>query len=287
MGAVMSLSISPLSPCLQFTALMTVSIILTILIPYTKVEESFSTQAIHDFLYLASPKRLAYVMVGLDGDQIDGKFGQDNSAIRWDHSDFPGPVHRSFIGPFVVSLLVKPFTYISFSTYTPENITDSSQTGESQSDSSLLTSPNSTSSISFHHNKFILHLLSRIALSSLVMLSFSQFGNAIGKRFGPTTRRALSVLTLTQFHFLFYSSRALPNTFALITVMLACSFWLKREWNRFIWWMAFSVVVMRFETIMLFGWIVAYEVIWTRRLSLWYLLKAGVPYGLVAMGITV
>ncbi|KAJ2546032.1 hypothetical protein EV175_005747 [Coemansia sp. RSA 1933] len=52
--------------------------------PYTKVEESFFMQAVHDIL----------------------KWGQINSSF--DHLTFPGVVPRSFIGPLVISTLAYP-----------------------------------------------------------------------------------------------------------------------------------------------------------------------------------
>ena len=41
------------------------------------------------------------------------------------------------------------------------------------------------------------------------------FANAIEDKFGRRVRQLLLVLTATQFHFIFYMSRPLPNTFAL------------------------------------------------------------------------
>ncbi|KAJ2492047.1 alpha-1,6- mannosyltransferase [Coemansia sp. RSA 2050] len=52
--------------------------------PYTKVEESFYMQAVHDIL----------------------KWGSVNS--RYDHLSFPGVVPRSFVGPLLVSALAYP-----------------------------------------------------------------------------------------------------------------------------------------------------------------------------------
>ncbi|UZJ53194.1 hypothetical protein CBS101457_002514 [Exobasidium rhododendri] len=58
-----------------------------LLSPYTKVEESFSIQAIHDIL----------------------AFGvTPASLVKFDHNVFPGAVPRSFIGPLALSLISYP-----------------------------------------------------------------------------------------------------------------------------------------------------------------------------------
>lgn len=164
-----------------------------------------------------------------------------------------GAVSRSFIGPFVVALLTLPWSFAPY----------------------------------LNDDKFYVQVVSRINLALLVITGFNSFANAVGKKYGSTTRRALIVLTLTQFHFVYYLSRPLPNTFALGITLLALSKWILRQMNAFIFLIAITVMVFRAETCILFGWILLYELIVTKELTVWRILKIGIPSGLVAASITI
>lgn len=61
--------------------------------PYTKVEESFNIQAIHDILVHGIPTENA------------GQFFQAN----YDHVSFPGSVPRTFAGALILAGLSRPW----------------------------------------------------------------------------------------------------------------------------------------------------------------------------------
>ena len=66
------------------------------LAPYTKVEESFNIQAIHDTLIHGIPTRNAAAFF----------------KSHYDHFTFPGPVPRTFVGAVVMSGLTRPLQII-------------------------------------------------------------------------------------------------------------------------------------------------------------------------------
>ena len=60
----------------------------------------------------------------------------------------------------------------------------------------------------------------RAALGMLFATAFAVFRRAVGSTFGRDTEWALVAVQCAQFHLLFYASRTLPNTYALIVVEL-------------------------------------------------------------------
>ncbi|KHN85099.1 putative valine--tRNA ligase, cytoplasmic [Toxocara canis] len=133
---------------------------------------------------------------------------------KYDHHSFPGVVPRTFTGPIVLSVLLFPLVKVMQWWDMP---------------------------------KYWSLFAARTVLGMGVLLSFCNFARCIEKHFGRHTADFLRLITVTQFHFLFYASRPLPNTFALIggvTVPIDSLLWRRWLWPEGeVWW--FNVVLNR------------------------------------------
>ena len=154
--------------------------------PFTKVEESFNTQAAHDALFVPD---------------VD----------EWDHHTYPGTVPRTFLGALgiafiygVVATFLRPIAracpgtsaavlrYVVGSRAPPPN------------------APRLAAQVGC-----------RLVLAVVTAAAFARFSRAVGRAFGSPTRRLLCVLAAVQFHGPFYASRFLPNSLALPLVLWA------------------------------------------------------------------
>ena len=265
--------------------------------PYTKVEESFGIQATHDFIYIGFPRGYQSLYQTLYQSLYQTSYQGIKSVVqsfpliqsvvkdilpllpvhsgaslmnetyqigvgdvtidpmkeRWDHQDFPGVVYRSFLGPFVVSILTVPFTAISV----------------------------------ICEDKMNIQVVSRIILSLFLVSGFNSYANSVGRKYGVTTRRSLIVLTLTQFHFMYYNSRTLPNTYALGLCLFSYSHWVRRQYTQMIMLVAVTVIIFRVETAILFGPIFFNEIFINHSLTVKKLLLTGIPAGIVSLATTI
>ncbi|XP_003741534.1 probable Dol-P-Man:Man(7)GlcNAc(2)-PP-Dol alpha-1,6-mannosyltransferase [Galendromus occidentalis] len=202
-----------------------------VICPFTKVEESFNLQAIHDLLH------------------------HRTNLSSYDHLEFPGVVPRTFLGPLLIATLASPFIALC----------------------RLL-----------EMEKIVGLFLVRFILAFLVTMAYRRFIVSVQRVFGDVTGVWLVLIQATQFHFVFYMSRTLPNTFALIFVLFCYSFWLDQDHFRLTVCTAFVVLVFRSELLSLLGVILLME-LYGRRLHPLQMLKWGIPAGLawLCLSITV
>lgn len=203
-----------------------------LLCPYTKVEESFNLQAIHDILH------------------------HGNEISKYDHLEFPGVVPRTFMGPLFVALFTWPSTLLD--------------------------------------SRYIEQYVARLVVGLTVCVGLYRLLRSARRLFGSVAANATALLLCTQFHFIFWSSRTLPNIFALPLVLEGLSHWLesqttgnRRELNICIRWLTFTAVVFRFEVGILLAFILASEWLIYHNVSIRDILLNGIVTAAVSLLITV
>ncbi|KAM3716822.1 putative Dol-P-Man:Man(7)GlcNAc(2)-PP-Dol alpha-1,6-mannosyltransferase [Dirofilaria immitis] len=177
--------------------LVTLCVLHVIIAPYTKVEESFNIQAIHDILY--------------------HRF----NFTKYDHREFPGVVPRTFMGAIAVSTPL--FPVVNY--FKCHNI----------------------------GKLWILYCV-RLLLGLTILFAFSQFAERIDKKFGGLSGDFLRLIVATQFHFMFYCSRPLPNTFALLGARIATVFILLFRCELTLLFGCIFIVPILTHQLPLFGW---------------------------------
>lgn len=222
-----------------------------IISPYTKVEESFNIQAVHDMLNY-------------------GAFPQEIVRENYDHMEFPGVVPRTFIGSLFLSGVVKFFDILS-SFFGKSLITND---GISQLDVQMLVRGilGLTNACSFIE---IRNTVNRVCIDVGNFKARARIGFWF------------ILLLLSQFHILYYSSRTLPNFIALPLTNHAISKILAGEMTGYA-WLSFTAIVFRLE-VGLFGVIISLvsSLIYLQS-NFWHntlMLVVGTVTGLIATGL--
>ncbi|XP_011349260.2 probable Dol-P-Man:Man(7)GlcNAc(2)-PP-Dol alpha-1,6-mannosyltransferase isoform X1 [Ooceraea biroi] len=197
--------------------------------PFTKVEESFNLQAMHDLLYHGS------------------------NLTEYDHHEFPGVVSRSFLGPIIVSGIASPIVaginYLKL-------------------------------------NKFLAQYVVRATLGLLVIITLKLYRHALQNIFGLQFTKWFVAITVTQYHFMYYLSRPLPNIMAMPLVLLALFGWLRQNHVIFIWSSAAAIIIFRTELAILLGLFLLYDIA-NQKLSMLRLFRIAVPAGMLFLALTV
>jgi alpha-1,6-mannosyltransferase len=110
----------------------------------------------------------------------------------FDHLEFPGVVPRTFLGPLFVSAVALPFHKWR---------------------------------LFMEYDQFMDQYIVRGTLGLLAWLCFRRFRQGVSAYFGETTGGCLGVVFALQFHLPFYITRTLPNTFALLLLMVGYGHW--------------------------------------------------------------
>lgn len=149
--------------------------------------------------------------------------------LQWDHVEFPGPLPRTFIPAILLSFVVKPVLWITRQAIGILSTVDQQQALASGQEldrflvqvlgpSSILT-PLPVQAESDCRSLIPDPILSkptgRVVLGLLSSASLLYISRQVRKRHGLTAQRLYLLLSVTQFHLMYYASRTLPNFMAL------------------------------------------------------------------------
>lgn len=240
------------------SALIAVTIVYLYNAPFTKVEESFTIQAIHDILN--------YGIWDLK---------------RFDHFQFPGVVPRTFIGALIISILTKPLVLIS----KLAGINNLPTELETQTLARAVIALTNALSLIYLKNS-AQDLLDQIAKEKQDEDEKRRtvFGKSEINLF--TVGSWFSVFLMTGFHLMYYVSRPLPNfvmTLPLTNVALSWILQDNYQWAIFL--ASFTAVIFRLEVLALGAGIALFSAIY-RKISFFRALKFGILGFGIGLGVT-
>ncbi|KAL3789920.1 hypothetical protein HJC23_010605 [Cyclotella cryptica] len=282
---------TPTHPLPALILLLT-SLVALITCPHSKVEESFNLQASYDLFYhgieLAWSKKSRLLQTPLSASRehdtcdVSAVEEANESCVGWntlpyDHIRFPGVVPRTFFGAFILSYLARLFAYTI-----PKQL--------------------------FHlgsHPMFVQFLI-RLELLLLSWFAHLRLAKAVDGYFTRRTRQQSKtprqtktasitsttignyylLITASQFHIPFYSSRLLPNTFALLLVTHAYADWFRGQYRLTAMYLVFTTAIFRCDMLLLL-FTVGLSMLIQRQLTVMQAMAIGVGTGLLGLAATV
>ncbi|KAK1748702.1 Dol-P-Man:Man(7)GlcNAc(2)-PP-Dol alpha-1,6-mannosyltransferase ALG12 [Skeletonema marinoi] len=244
--------------------------------PHSKVEESFNLQATHDIFYhgvgpawrsaIAQQKSESCSEVDDESSDVCNEVTA-NADLPYDHLQFPGVVARTFTGAFVLSSIARIISVI-----VPKSIFDL---------------PSHPMAVQFliRFELLILSWLAHVRLASSLDGYFAK--NKQVK--SPITPQSIFsyylLITASQFHIPFYSSRLLPNTFALLLTTHAYAEWFNGRPNRTAIYLVFTTAIFRCDVLLLL-FTVGLTMLIRRELRIVQAVTIGIVTGIIGVLIT-
>ncbi|GLH10982.1 Mannosyltransferase [Gryllus bimaculatus] len=175
------------------------------------------------------------------------------NITEYDHHEFPGVVPRTFLGPLFISVLSSPVVLIIHT---------------------------------LGLSKFLAQYVVRAALGLCVLGAFRVLRKTLQEEFGAPFSFWFVAITVTQYHFMYYLSRPLPNIMVLPLALLALHFWIKQWHSYFIYFSAAAIIIFRAELALFLGLLLLSDLLF-RKVSVMSVLKSAVPAGLIFLTLTI
>lgn len=172
---------------------------------------------------------------------------------KYDHHEFPGVVPRTFIGPIIISVLSSPVVLIIHI---------------------------------LGLSKFWAQYVVRAALGLCVLGAFRILQKTIQSEFGQQFTKWFVAIVVSQYHFMFYLSRPLPNIMALPLVLLALHSWIRQNHVNFITFSAAAIIIFRAELALFLGILLLSDLIF-QKISPLRVIQIGAPAGLIFLSLSV
>ncbi|KAB7503712.1 putative Dol-P-Man:Man(7)GlcNAc(2)-PP-Dol alpha-1,6-mannosyltransferase [Armadillidium nasatum] len=171
---------------------------------------------------------------------------------KYDHLEFPGVVPRTFVGPLILSSFSWPVVFLLEI---------------------------------FGVSKIYSQYTVRIILGGFVLIAWRNLRKQIQKSFGKDVAIWFTFITASQFHFVYYLSRTLPNIFALIFALFSYSYWLQQRHKLMLISSGIGVFIFRSELCLLLGPMLLYDLS-MRRIHIAKFLTYAIPVGILCLGTT-
>ncbi|GKY91777.1 hypothetical protein MPSEU_000149400 [Mayamaea pseudoterrestris] len=229
-GMVLSLTLSKRKAAARLCSqLLVLSVSLTglFLCPYSKVEESFALQAIHDSFYFGL-KPLLLMHVNSTGAEAAKEF----YLLPYDHLQYPGVVPRTFAGPLIISALCRLTQCLL---------------------------PFEIEHLNILARLFLLalQLHAWFRMARALDWRVQQQGDGATETSRPaisspsTLGTYLLLVTAVQFHIPFYASRFLANSFATVMTLHAYSDWILGKVHRAACILVVAMTLLRCDLVLL------------------------------------
>jgi len=251
------------------------------------VEESFNLQATHDLFYhgvgpawrsaILAHRQQSTGMMSCSGDDkssnVCGEVTAAAADLPYDHLQFPGVVPRTFTGAFVLSLIARIISFM-----VPKSIFDL---------------PSHPMAVQFliRFELLIFSWLAHVRLANSLDGYFSKKQVKLKKPHDGSNAPQITIfgyyllITASQFHIPFYSSRLLPNTFALLLSTHAYAEWFNGRPDRTAVYLVFTTAIFRCDVLLLL-FTVGLTMLIRRELRIVQALMIGVVTGIIGVLIT-